>query len=684
MATTYYNDIQKLYVAYFNRPADAAGLAYYEGVLEAAKGSATVMAQISADFAKSTEYTAAFSGKTSAQIVDIIYTNIFGHAADAAGNKFYADNLDAKKVSLADVVTEVAKGAQGTDLVAYNAKLQAAAAFTAAVDTDAEKAGYSGADANKVAKAFLASVTDNVSLAAATTPAALNTSVATAVAAGTPFTLAGTLAQITAATKAVGTFVTSVDVDSDASTVTKASDITGAQTTAVTKVAGDLSDTAAATLFSASTTSQAVRDALVANQQAVNAAALSTAQQTLAADNTKIAAVAGLTDAVSALTVAQAALKSAQTAEVSARADITAKEASFGVSNNGSAVTESATALTYVKAASGTTPATTITLATISGGKATLADGVDASKYTGLTELIASYNAEQTALSNVAKAQTNVTNTTLVTNMLDVAADSVGTITANGTAYTETNLIKAIADTINGTTSGTVAAGATPTLAQIQTELAVLKAQTDQTAYTNFKGLVDAEAGAGAAFNPLVAKQAADTTAVSTISTTIKTLATDVAALQAAQANVATLNGLQATVDAYAKVLSDKGYLVTPLDATHTTNFAGAKSDVYTFDAKSTVTGSTIAAFGLQGTDALSVGTDYTLVNGAIGAKGVTGNDAVKEIFVSNNNGDAVLQIETHAYSSNVLATTGEVVTITLTGVDATTLHLNNGIITAG
>ena len=40
MATTYYNDLQKLYVAYFNRPADTAGLAYYEGVLENAKGDA--------------------------------------------------------------------------------------------------------------------------------------------------------------------------------------------------------------------------------------------------------------------------------------------------------------------------------------------------------------------------------------------------------------------------------------------------------------------------------------------------------------------------------------------------------------------------------------------------------------------------------------------------------------------
>jgi hypothetical protein len=73
------------------------------------------------------------------------------------------------------------------------------------------------------------------------------------------------------------------------------------------------------------------------------------------------------------------------------------------------------------------------------------------------------------------------------------------------------------------------------------------------------------------------------------------------------------------------------------------------------------------------------------MVNGAIGAKGVVGSDSALEIFVSSNSsGDAILQIEQHAYSSNVSSTTGEIVTITLTGVDATTLHLNNGIITSG
>lgn len=62
MATTYHNDIQKLYVAYFGRPADPAGLAFWETQVEAANGST---AAVSAQFAASAEYKSTYAGMTS-------------------------------------------------------------------------------------------------------------------------------------------------------------------------------------------------------------------------------------------------------------------------------------------------------------------------------------------------------------------------------------------------------------------------------------------------------------------------------------------------------------------------------------------------------------------------------------------------------------------------------------------
>ena len=664
MATTFYNDIQKLYVAYFNRPADPKGLAFWETAVEAAGGST---AAVSAAFAGSDEYKAAYANQTNAQIVNTVYMNLFGRPAEDAGKAYWADLLDKGTITIDAVVTAVAAGAQGTDMTAYNNKVTAAAAFTSAVDTDAEIAGYSGADANKIAKTYLAGVTDNASLAAAVAPAALNTSVATTVAAGTPFSVAGALNTLNTANASVTSYLTGLKLD--------AAGVAAAQTTAVGDVAADLSDATSASLY-ASTTSQAVRDALVTAQQSINAASLTAAQKTLSDDNAAIAKVAGLTGSLSTLTSAQTALKAATTLETSARADLVAKEAAFTVNNSGDAGTAAAisgTNLVYTKGGA------EVVLATIDvNGKATIADGVDASKFTGLTELISSFNSENSAAINVTKAQANVDNAQLGVNLLDVADDAAGTVGTTGD--TEAQLIKAIADQINATTPKTVADGATPTVAQIQTELAVLKA-TDATAYTNFKALVDAETAADATFNPLIGKQTTDTAAVKAASDAIADLAKDVAALQAANANVNTLTGLQATADAAAKLLTDKGYNVVTLDAGHAASFGTSASDVFV----TAKTDATIGAFGLQGSDSLAVGKGFALVQGAIGAKGVTASDTALEIFVSQNGGDAVLQIENHAYSSNVAGTAGEVFTITLTGVDATSLHLDsNGIISAG
>jgi hypothetical protein len=191
MATTYYNDLQKLYVAYFNRPADPGGLAFWEGVVEKANGNT---AAVSAEFAKSPEYKDAFKGQTNEQIVDTIYKNIFGHAADATGKAFYAKALTENRITVDLVVKDIAGGAQGTDLTAFNNKVKAAEAFTTALDTDAEKAGYAGVDALKLAKDFIAGVTTDASYAAAIAPTNLNKVVADVVHAGTPFVMTSALA----------------------------------------------------------------------------------------------------------------------------------------------------------------------------------------------------------------------------------------------------------------------------------------------------------------------------------------------------------------------------------------------------------------------------------------------------------------------------------------------------------
>jgi hypothetical protein len=178
----YTDAVQKLYVAYFNRPADVGGLAYWEGVATA-NGNTDA---ISAAFAGSAEYKAAYAGMDAYHVVAQVYQNLFGHAPDLPGLNFWGQALLNGQMTVDNVVTQIAAGAQGSDMTAYNNKVAAATAFTAALDTPNEVLSYSGDAANAAAKAFISSVTDDASLATAIAPAALNNSVQIVVDAGNP------------------------------------------------------------------------------------------------------------------------------------------------------------------------------------------------------------------------------------------------------------------------------------------------------------------------------------------------------------------------------------------------------------------------------------------------------------------------------------------------------------------
>ncbi|MEK4508823.1 S-layer homology domain-containing protein [Paenibacillus sp. FSL K6-2524] len=90
-ATSTTEDIQQLYVAYFNRPADSAGLQFWQGTIDADKGTVVV----TGSFAGMPEYEAKFSGTSNSQIVDQIYLNLFGRPADSTSLAFWAGSIDA-------------------------------------------------------------------------------------------------------------------------------------------------------------------------------------------------------------------------------------------------------------------------------------------------------------------------------------------------------------------------------------------------------------------------------------------------------------------------------------------------------------------------------------------------------------------------------------------------------------
>jgi len=162
-------DIQKLYIAYFNRPADPAGLAYWTA-------SSMTITQIANSFAEQTEYKAAFAGQTTEQIIATLYTNLFGSARvpDAAGLLYWVGEVNQGKSTLGNVAINILSGAQGDDKIAVESKLAAATSFTTAIDTSAEIVAYSKSNGVALAKTWLNGVTT-----AATSTAAIATQDAT-------------------------------------------------------------------------------------------------------------------------------------------------------------------------------------------------------------------------------------------------------------------------------------------------------------------------------------------------------------------------------------------------------------------------------------------------------------------------------------------------------------------------
>jgi hypothetical protein len=157
MANTYFTAIQTLYVSYFGRPADPAGLAYWETMVEADHGST---AAVAAAFAGTDEYKTSHAGMDSYHVIAETYQNLFGRAPDAAGLQYWGAALAQGSVSVDAAIGAIAAGAQGRDLKILDNKVAAASAFTADLDTAQEVLGYSGAAANQRAKAFLALITD--------------------------------------------------------------------------------------------------------------------------------------------------------------------------------------------------------------------------------------------------------------------------------------------------------------------------------------------------------------------------------------------------------------------------------------------------------------------------------------------------------------------------------------------
>lgn len=170
----YAQDIQKLYVAYFSRPADTLGLAYWENIVQnsVAAGSdiGVTLTSIGLSFAASPEYIEQYGNKTATEVVDKIYMNLFGRHAETSGLQYWSMKILSGGMTVNDAVRVISENAAGSDATAFTNKVTVATNFTNAIDTSAELTAYNGSVANALARALLTSVKDDSATVTAAQP----------------------------------------------------------------------------------------------------------------------------------------------------------------------------------------------------------------------------------------------------------------------------------------------------------------------------------------------------------------------------------------------------------------------------------------------------------------------------------------------------------------------------------
>lgn len=134
-------EIQKVYIAYFNRPADSAGLEYWSQAI--ASGSNTIQ-DLTDAFSTSAEYLSVYGGAANEIVISQVYQNLFGRQPEPDGLAYWLGEMNAGRVSIGNIAYAALNGAGGADLEAITNKAKAAIEFTDFLQSRNADEQYSG------------------------------------------------------------------------------------------------------------------------------------------------------------------------------------------------------------------------------------------------------------------------------------------------------------------------------------------------------------------------------------------------------------------------------------------------------------------------------------------------------------------------------------------------------------
>ena len=150
-----HQDIQKVYIAYFNRPADGNGLAFWAAQIT--NGGAT-LADIMQAFVQSAEYQETFGGKSAADTVSAVYQNLFGRSVEPEGLAYWSNALATGTANIGQFAFQVLDAAAGSDRAMIENKVAAAELLTDGISVDSLESVYSTSEGLALARAWLATI----------------------------------------------------------------------------------------------------------------------------------------------------------------------------------------------------------------------------------------------------------------------------------------------------------------------------------------------------------------------------------------------------------------------------------------------------------------------------------------------------------------------------------------------
>ncbi len=165
IAGTIEEQVQTMYVAYYGRPGDPDGVAFWSQQVSNAGGD---LGEIIDAFGTSEEYEDRFGNLGNEQLLNNLYQQLFSRDADEAGLEFYLGELAAGRMTLPTIALNIANGVQegNDDFSIVSNRLAMAVQFTSSVSS--QGLDYSGEEGIATAVSLLAAVgVDSASVATA-------------------------------------------------------------------------------------------------------------------------------------------------------------------------------------------------------------------------------------------------------------------------------------------------------------------------------------------------------------------------------------------------------------------------------------------------------------------------------------------------------------------------------------